>query len=82
VPFTAMVLGLRGQLFVCPKSPAIVPLAAILVMLRAAAPVFCKVDVCEALVVLSGTLLKVRLDGVKVTKGVVPGAPVPVSVTV
>src|SRR5580698_669991 len=79
VPLTAT---LAGQLLVSVKSPATVPLATILLMLKAAAPVFCNVDICEALAVLSGTLLKVRLGGVKVTKGVVPGAPVPVSATV
>src|SRR5579871_5646228 len=79
VAFTAT---LAGQLLVSAKSPVTVPLAAILLMLNAAAPVFCNVAVCEGLVVLSGTLLKVRLDGVKVTCGAVPGAPVPVRATV
>ena len=40
VPLTAT---LAGQLLVSVKSPATVPLAAILVMVKAAAPVFCNV---------------------------------------
>jgi NAD-dependent oxidoreductase involved in siderophore biosynthesis len=52
------------------------------VMVKGAAPVFVKVEFCDALAVLSGTFAKVKVDGVKVTSGVVPGAPVPVRATV
>jgi hypothetical protein len=52
------------------------------VMVKGAAPVFVKVEFCDALAVLSGTFANVRLGGVKVTSGVVPGAPVPVRATV
>ena len=64
------------------KSPGTVPLVAMLVMVRAAAPVFCSLAVCAELVVFTGTLLNVRLDGVNVTTGVVPAVPVPESETV
>ena len=64
------------------KSPVTVPLAAIFEMVKAAAPVFFKVAFCDALAVFSGTFAKVRLEGVKVTCGAVPGVPVPESGTV
>ena len=37
VPFAARVEGLRGQLLVCPKSPGLVPVKPILVMVSATA---------------------------------------------
>ena len=37
VPLAAKVEGLRGQLLVCPKSPGLVPVKPMLVMVRAVA---------------------------------------------
>jgi hypothetical protein len=47
----ASVLGLRGQVLVCAKSPALVPLIPTLVMVSAAFPLLVSVTVCAPLVV-------------------------------
>jgi hypothetical protein len=46
-----------------------------LAIVSGAAPVFCSVDVWEALVVPTGCGAKVRLEGVRVTAGAVPVPP-------
>src|SRR5207302_8234879 len=50
VPLAAKVEGLRGQLLVCPKSPGLVPVKAMLVMVSAAPLGFESVTAWAALV--------------------------------
>jgi hypothetical protein len=47
----ANVLGLMGQVLVCAKSPVLVPVSVILVIVRAAVPLFVSVTDLAALVV-------------------------------
>ena len=47
----ANVLGLMGQVLVCAKSPALVPVTEMLVIVRAAVPLLVSVTVLAALVV-------------------------------
>ena len=49
----ASVLELLGQVLVCAKSPALVPLSPMLLMVRAALPLLVSVTVWAALVVLT-----------------------------
>ena len=51
VPPAARVLELLGQVLVCAKSPALVPLKLMLLMVKAALPLLASVTVCAALVV-------------------------------
>src|SRR5271169_3057704 len=66
------------QLLVCPKSPAFVPVKAILVIDKVEPPVLVRVTVCGALGVPTGRPANVRLPGAKPTPGTVP---VPVTAT-
>ena len=50
VPFAARVEGLRGQLLVCPKSPGLVPVKPMLVMVNATPLEFESVTALGALV--------------------------------
>ena len=52
-PFTAMVAGLTGQLFVCAKSPMLVPVTAMLLIVRALGPLFVREITCVPLVVFT-----------------------------
>src|SRR5512132_4471659 len=78
---TARVLGLIGQVFVCPKSAAFVPAMPIELIVSAAVPVFVSVTLWGALEVPTGCWPKPRLVGDNVTAGAV-ATPVPLSVTV
>ena len=49
--FAASVFGLTGQVFVCAKSPAFVPVSAILLIVRGVVLVLVRVTVCAELVV-------------------------------
>jgi hypothetical protein len=80
VAFTASIDGLVGQLLVCVKSGAFVPVTEISVIVSGPVPVFLTVDVCAALLVPTCCEPKVRLAGVSVTAGA-GAAPVPVSDT-
>ena len=53
VPLAAKVEGLRGQLLVCPKSPGLVPVKPMLVMVSATPLVFDSVTALGALVMLT-----------------------------
>ena len=68
----ASVEGLRGQLFVWPKSPGFVPPIAMLVIVNGALPVFESVTAWAGLVVLTCWLPKGTDEGVRVTVGTVP----------
>jgi hypothetical protein len=72
--FVASVLDPVGQLLNWAKSPTLVPLSAMLLMLSGAAPVLVTVIVCAAVVVPTNWLPKARLVGVTVTaaEGVLP----------
>jgi len=52
VPFDAMVAGLMGQVFVCAKLLALVPVIAIPLMVAAPDPLLVMVTLCAPLVVL------------------------------
>src|SRR4030081_2434216 len=71
----ALIATLLPQVLVCAKSP----LAAMLLMVNVAVPVFLSVTFCEAFVVPTCWPLNVRLLGVSLTKG---ASPVPVRLTV
>jgi hypothetical protein len=77
----ASVLGLLGQVLVWAKSPALVPVRVMLVMVRAAVPLLVRVTVLAALVVLMTWFPKARLVGFKLTTGA-GAAPVPERKTV
>src|SRR5438874_2523489 len=77
----ASVLGLMGQLLVWAKSPLLVPLIPMLLMLRAALPLLVSITAWDALVVLTCWLLKLRLLGVRLTAGA-DVVPVPLKATV
>ena len=66
------------QLFVWPKSPALVPLNAMPLMVNAVLPVLFKVTVCPALVEPTFWLVKVKLEAVNAAVGALP---VPVKLT-
>src|SRR5207244_1880436 len=76
VPLAAKVEGLRGQLLVCPKSPGLVPVKPMLVMVNAAPLGFESVTTLAALVVFT---LWFPNDGSG--EGERPGRPAPVPVT-
>src|SRR5579872_320662 len=65
----APLLSVLGQLLVCAKSPAFVPLRAILLIFKGALPLFLSVTVCGALVVPTTWLPKLKLPGFKLTAG-------------
>jgi len=67
------------QVLVCPKSPELVPVNPMLAIDRAVLPVLLNVTVWAALVVSTGWLLKVRLEGETPARGALP---VPVRLTV
>ena len=69
---TASVEGLRGQLFVWPKSPGFVPPRAMLVIVNGALPVFESVTAWAGLVVLTSWLPKGTDEGVSVAPGEPP----------
>ena len=69
VPLTANVLE---QVLVWAKSLAFVPLIAILLMFKAAVPVFVSVTVLAAVVVFTTSLPKLRLLGLKPAPGAGP----------
>jgi hypothetical protein len=69
LPFAATVAGDTGQLFVCAKSPALVPVMVIPLMVSAALPLFVSVTVCAALVVFIGWLPNGTEVGVRETPG-------------
>ena len=71
----ANVLELLGQVLVWAKSPLLVPLRPILLMVRAALPLLVSVTAWAALVVLTCWLLKLRLLGLRLTAGDGAGAP-------
>jgi len=66
-PLTASVAGLTGQLFVCAKSPGLVPVMIIPFKLATPGPLFVMVTPCEALVVLRVWFAKVMETGKAVT---------------
>jgi hypothetical protein len=68
----ARVLLLPGQVLVCANSVALVPVMAMLLMVRGPVPLLVSVTVCPALVVPVVWLAKLRLEGLKVTAGAVP----------
>jgi hypothetical protein len=74
-PFTGTVVGLSGQLFVCAKSPGLVPVTAIPLIVSGLGPLFVTVIPCEPLVVPRVWLGKLTAVGKKVT---VDGTSVPV----
>src|SRR5437588_244022 len=76
VPLAAKVEGLRGQLLVCPKSPGLVPVKPMLVMVSAVAVGFESVTAWAALVVLTLWFPKSGTG-----EGERPGRPTPVPVT-
>ena len=63
VPDAAIVLGVRAQLCETWKSVAFVPLAAMLVMVRAVLPELVRMMDCVAVPWPTGDSPKVRLDG-------------------
>src|SRR5947199_2790558 len=77
----ATVLGASGQLLVCAKSAAFVPLTPIAVTDSAALPVLVTVAVAAALVVPTAWLGKLRLAGESETAGTGVVVPVPDSGT-
>ena len=76
----ARVLGLVGQVFVWPKSAALVPVSPIELIVSGAVPELVKVTFCAALEVPTACWPKPRLVGESVTAGAV-ATPVPASVT-
>jgi hypothetical protein len=69
------------QVLFSAKSPALVPVRARLLILKAVVPVLVRVTICTGLVMATDPLLKVRLLGEKLTVGGVL-APVPERLTV
>ena len=88
----ANVDGLTGQFVVCAKSPALVPVIAMLLIVSAPGPLLVTVMACEVLVVFLVWLPKLSEVGERLTEGAaatpVPlseidrGLPLPLSVTV
>ena len=76
----ANVLGLSGQEFVWAKSPALIPLTAILLIVSAAVPLLVSVTDLAALVVPTSWLPKLSDVGLSVTAGA-GVTPVPLSAT-
>src|SRR5437660_901588 len=76
----ASALQLLGDLLVWAKSPALVPVRAMLLMVRAALPLLVSVTAWAALVVLTCWLPKLRLVGLKLTPGAL--VPLPLKATV
>ena len=74
-PLTAIVAGLIGQLLVCAKSPGLVPVTAMALMLNGLGPLLVTVIACEPLVVFTVWFPKPTEDGARVTFG---GGNVPV----
>jgi hypothetical protein len=70
-----------GHVFVCAKSPRLVPVTVTPEIVNAAVPVFVTVIACAGLVVFSACDANVKLVGANVTTGVLAAAPVPVSGT-
>src|SRR5947209_4085026 len=77
----AMVAGDTGQVEVWAKSPALVPLRAMVVMASAALPVLVTVTFCAALVVPTAWLAKPSVAGERDTPGTGVVVPVPDSGT-
>ena len=67
-PLAASVAGLIGQLLVCAKSPGLVPLTAIPLIVAALAPVLVRVIACAALVVFAVWLAKLMEAGNALTE--------------
>src|SRR5947209_18957050 len=67
----ASVLELLGQVLVWAKSPALVPVRPMLLMVRAALPLLVSVTAWAVLVVLTCWLPKLRLVGLRLTPGAV-----------
>jgi hypothetical protein len=61
-----------GQVVVWLKSPALVPVSPMLLMVRGAVPLLVSVTLWALLLVLTCRLPKLRLEGLKVTAGAVP----------
>src|SRR5260370_1438951 len=72
----ASVLGLSGHGLVWAKSPAFVPVTAMLLIVKAAVPLLVSVTVLAALVVFTIWFPKLRLLELRLTAGA--GVPVPV----
>ena len=70
VPLAARVEGLIGQLLVCPKSPGLVPVKPMLVMVNAAPLGFESVTAWAALVAPTFWLLKVSVVGARLGSAV------------
>ena len=71
VAFTASVLG---HVFVCAKSPELVPPIAMLPIVSGAVPLFVSVTDCAALVVPTCRLANVKLEGLRLALGAAAGA--------
>src|SRR5579872_4637071 len=76
----ALAARLPGQLLVCAKSPALVPVTAMLLMVRGTVPVLVSFTAAVALVVPTFWLPKLTLVGLKLTTGMVV-VPLPLSAT-
>jgi hypothetical protein len=72
LPFVASVLGLMGQVLVWAKSPLLVPVRPMLLMVKGAVPLLVSVTVLAALVVPVVWFPNARLLGFTVTAGAVP----------
>ena len=70
VPLAARAEGLIGQLLVCPKSPGLVPVKPMLVMVNAAPLGFESVTAWAALVAPTFWLLKVSVVGARLGSAV------------
>ena len=62
-PFTARVAGLTGQLLVCAKSPGLVPVTVMLLMVTVPGPLLVRVMACALLVVFTVWFGKLMEDG-------------------
>jgi hypothetical protein len=71
----ASVLDPLGHVLVCAKSPLLVPVKPMLLMVKAALPLLVNVTVWAALVVLTCWLPKLKLVGLNVTAGAGVAAP-------
>lgn len=69
------------QLFVCAKSPLLVPVTVRLVIVSLAVPVLLKLMTCAGLVVPCACVAKTRLAGVRVTSGTALVMPIPERLT-
>ena len=78
----ALAASVLGQLLVWAKSPALVPVSAMLLMVRSALPLLVNVTAWAVLVVLTCWLPKLRLVGLKLTAGAAMVVPEPLKATV